>query len=154
MSIINRVIGIIITLILLCQWLLGYQLPAAMAFFLVAWLIGLVTMWLLPDTTTTANRQSCQRDTKSTHSKTRHKTITTCSCDVFLLTSLLPRKRLDWFYTPASPTIQICFCRLPSLRTCASYCDGTNNHTSHNHSGLKPPPCLHSHIDTHKNTQA
>lgn len=56
MSIINRVIGIIITLILLCQWLLGYQLPAAMAFFLVAWLIGLVTMWLLPDTTTTANR--------------------------------------------------------------------------------------------------
>lgn len=56
MSIINRVIGIIITLILLCQWLLGYQLPAAVAFFLVAWLIGLVTMWLLPDTTTTANR--------------------------------------------------------------------------------------------------
>ena len=50
MSIINRVIGIIITLILLC-----HQLPAAMAFFLVAWLIGLVTMWLLPDSTT-ANR--------------------------------------------------------------------------------------------------
>ena len=51
MTIINRVIGIITSLILLCQWLVGYQLPAAIGFFLVAWLIGLVTMWLLPDTT-------------------------------------------------------------------------------------------------------
>lgn len=53
MSTLNRSIGIIIILILLCQWVLGYQLPAAITFFLGAWLLGLITMWFLPDTLAT-----------------------------------------------------------------------------------------------------
>lgn len=58
MSTLNRSIGIIIILILLCQWVLGYQLPAAMTFFLGAWLDNDVVLTRYAGNTVTSERQA------------------------------------------------------------------------------------------------